>query len=89
MGFAPLAKALVISVGPRAGVSAQVSPQVKGMPQGFIAMPPEVDLVERTGLITDRRGAGVTLKGLGGFKALAIVAHFGQQARRDFGPRPR
>src|SRR5690349_1895433 len=85
MGFAPFSKALVISVGPRAGVPATVRPQIKGGPECFIAVPPKVDLMEGTGLVADGRGAGVTLQRLRGVKPMAILPQFAQQPRRDFG----
>ena len=84
MGFAPFSKAPVIGVGPRAGVSAQVSPQVDGVTQGFDTMPAHLDSMDGAGLITDGSGPGVTLKDLRRFKAVAILPQFAQQSRRDF-----
>ena len=36
------------------------------------------------GLVTDRRGAGITLQTLGIVKAVAVVAGFAEQSRRKF-----
>ena len=57
-------------------MSAQVSPQVDGVTQGFITMPAHLDFMDGAGLITDGRGPGVTLKDLRSFKAVAILAQF-------------
>ena len=49
--FAPLSKALVIGFGPRAGGTAQVSPEVKGMAEHFVAMATKPDLMNGAGLV--------------------------------------
>ena len=89
MGFTSLAEGLVIGLGPGAGLPAMVGPQVHGGPQGFVARPPKPHLMDRAGWVAHRGRAGVTLEGLGRLKLLTIVAQFGQQPRRQFGPRPR
>jgi hypothetical protein len=78
MGFAPLAKGLVVSLGPRTAVPAAVDPQVHSGPQGFVAGPAQPHFMDRAGLVADRGGAGVTLECLGRLKLLAVVTHFGQ-----------
>jgi hypothetical protein len=40
-------------VGPRTGVSAQVSPQVNSVTQGFVTMPAHLDFMDGAGLITE------------------------------------
>jgi hypothetical protein len=77
MGFAPLAKGLVVSLGPRAAVPAAVDPQVHSRPQGFIAGPAQPHFMDRARLVANRGGAGVTLECLGRLKLLTIVAQFG------------
>jgi hypothetical protein len=63
VGFAPFSKTLVVGVGPRAGVSAPVSPQVKNRSEGYFALATKSDLVDGAGLITDRSGPAVALQG--------------------------
>ena len=46
MGFAPLAKGLVVRLGPEAGMPAVVDPQVHGGPQGFVAGPAQPHLLD-------------------------------------------
>src|SRR4051812_1432800 len=77
MGFAPFAKRLVVSLGPRTAMPAAVDPQVHGGPQGFVAGPAQPHLMDRAGLVADGGGAGVTLERLGRLKLLTIVAQFG------------
>ena len=61
MGFASLAKGLVVGLGPGAGLPAMVGPQVYGGPQGFVARPAQPHFMDRAGLVAHRGRAGVTL----------------------------
>ena len=78
MGFTAFSKAQVIGFGPGAIVTAEVGPQVNAVAQDFVTMPAHLHPMYRLGLITDGRGARVTLEHLRRLKAVAIVAQFGQ-----------
>lgn len=72
-GFCPVFEGLVVGVGPRAGVSALVSPQVKNRSEGYVALATKSDLVDGAGLITDRSSPAVALQGLRGFEPITIL----------------
>ena len=62
VALAALAKRIIIGRRPRTGLPAQVGPQMHGVAQRLVALSSQMDLVDLTALVADRRGASQALE---------------------------
>ena len=68
MALTPRAQLLVIDLGPRTKLAAQIRPEMDGMPEGLVAHEAHINLVDLSGLKTHRSRPHITLQCLCVFK---------------------
>ena len=61
VGFAAGAQGLIIEGRPGRGGSTEVGPQMDSGPQRLVAVPPQIDFVDLTGLVANRSSPGQSL----------------------------
>jgi len=76
-----LALLLVINLGPRTNGQAAGGPQMHGVPQHFVALKANTNLVDLPRLKADRSGPGHALQVGRVLKPFGVATHFAQQSR--------
>ena len=62
MALPALPELIVVNCGPGTGLPAQVRPKVHGVAQGLVALTPQMNLVDLSGLIAHGRGPSQALE---------------------------